>query len=147
MKEWILQRRTKDNNHHTTFCSLHSLWLTPWLPHMPHTFWESMAMFRMGPSLWKREYWDMMKTPSLVCRTLRTLPCSVKTKKQTQYKWNECLNHRSAVLWTLLQMHNIERYEHSWCHGSKIVYSVFLLLFHCCCCCCWCLVLLSWVFL
>lgn len=44
------------------------------------TFWESTAMFRTGPSLWNREYCEMMKTPSLVCRTFRTLPCSAETK-------------------------------------------------------------------
>lgn len=45
------------------------------------TFWESMAMLRTGPSLWNREYWDMVKTPSLVWRTFRTLPCSVETEQ------------------------------------------------------------------
>lgn len=44
------------------------------------TFRESTTMFRTGPSLRNREYCEMMKTPSLVCRTFRTLPCSVETK-------------------------------------------------------------------
>lgn len=61
------------------------------VPLFPHTFGESMAMFRTGPSLWNREYWDMMKTPSLVWRTLRTLPWSVEIKKEKilQMSWED----------------------------------------------------------
>lgn len=54
-----------------------------------YTFWESMAMFRTGPSLRKREYWDMMKTPSLVWRTLSILPWSVEIKKKML--WIYCM--------------------------------------------------------